>query len=83
MSGLEGRLPFSIDDASRAETEKEETPDAQFNRVLLDTRLNNRVVDLRVRQFRIICTWARLTHEGVDPDESGYLQATISHWDLL
>jgi aspartyl/asparaginyl-tRNA synthetase len=49
VSGLEGRLPFSIDDASRAESEKNENPDAQFNRVLLDTRLNNRVVDLRVR----------------------------------
>ena len=48
-SGLEGRLPFSIDDASRAENEKDDNPDAQFNRVLLDTRLNNRVVDLRVR----------------------------------
>jgi aspartyl-tRNA synthetase len=49
VSGLEGRLPFTIDDASRAESEKEANPDAQFNRVLLDTRLNNRVVDLRVR----------------------------------
>ena len=49
MSGLEGRLAFSIDDASRAESEKEANPDSQFNRVLLDTRLNNRVVDLRVR----------------------------------
>jgi hypothetical protein len=49
VSGLEGRLPFSIDDASRAESEKEANPDSQFNRVLLDTRLNNRVVDLRVR----------------------------------
>ena len=83
VSGLESRLPFSIDDASRAEGEKEENPDAQFNRVLMDTRLNNRVVDLRVRQFRILCTRASLTPEGVDPDESGYLQATISHWDLL
>ena len=46
---MEGRLPFSIDDASRAENEKDDNPDAQFNRVLLDTRLNNRVVDLRVR----------------------------------
>lgn len=49
ISGLEGRLPFSIDDASRADGEKDDNPDAQFNRVLLDTRLNNRVVDLRVR----------------------------------
>ena len=61
MSGLENRLPFSIDDASRADAEKDENPDAQFNRVLLDTRLNNRVVDLRVRQFRIRCALASLT----------------------
>ena len=53
MSGLDGRLPFSLDDASRPDNEKDENPDAQFNRVLLDTRLNNRVVDLRVRQLTI------------------------------
>jgi hypothetical protein len=49
ISGLDDRLPFSIDDASRPDGEKDENPDAQFNRVLLDTRLNNRVIDLRVR----------------------------------
>jgi aspartyl/asparaginyl-tRNA synthetase len=40
------RLPFQVDDAARAEeaTEPEETP---LPRVNLDTRLNNRVVDLR------------------------------------
>jgi aspartyl/asparaginyl-tRNA synthetase len=48
ISGLEGRLPFSLDDASRPETDKD-VSDVQFNSVLLDTRLNNRVVDLRVR----------------------------------
>jgi aspartyl-tRNA synthetase len=47
ISGVEGRLPFSLDDASRPETETEESG-AQYNRVLLDTRLNNRVIDLRV-----------------------------------
>ncbi|KAF8481193.1 aspartyl-tRNA synthetase [Russula ochroleuca] len=54
VSGLEGRLPFSIDDASRADGEKDENPDAQFNRVLLDTRLNNRVVDLRTQTNQAI-----------------------------
>ncbi|KAI0304871.1 aspartyl-tRNA synthetase [Russula brevipes] len=54
VSGLEGRLPFSIDDASRPESEKNENPDAQFNRVLLDTRLNNRVVDLRTQTNQAI-----------------------------
>ncbi|KAI0002011.1 hypothetical protein BJV77DRAFT_1077785 [Russula vinacea] len=45
---------FSIDDASRADGEKDENPDAQFNRVLLDTRLNNRVVDLRTQTNQAI-----------------------------
>ncbi|KAI0067676.1 aspartyl-tRNA synthetase [Artomyces pyxidatus] len=48
ISGLEGRLPFTLDDASRPETEIDSS-EAQFNRVLLDTRLNNRVVDLRTQ----------------------------------
>lgn len=53
ISGIEGRLPFTLEDASRADTE-EVVYDAdgkpqQFNRVLLDTRLNSRVVDLRAR----------------------------------
>ncbi|KAF8640837.1 hypothetical protein AX17_000486 [Amanita inopinata Kibby_2008] len=53
ISGIEGRLPFSVDDASRPETEEDkdtsEPADAQFNRVLLKTRLDNRVVDLRTQ----------------------------------
>jgi hypothetical protein len=48
VSGLEDRLPFTLDDASRADDEVESS-EQQLNRVLLDTRLNNRVVDLRVR----------------------------------
>lgn len=47
ISGIEGILPFSVEDASRPELEAEESEEAQFKRVLLDTRLNNRVVDLR------------------------------------
>lgn len=49
VSGIDGRLPFSLEDASRADTDEvtSEADDKQFNRVLLDTRLNNRVVDLR------------------------------------
>ncbi|KAI9508767.1 hypothetical protein F5148DRAFT_1275600 [Russula earlei] len=54
ISGLESRLPFSIDDASRADNELDENPDAQFNRVLLDTRLNNRIVDLRTQTNQAI-----------------------------
>lgn len=45
LSGIESRLPFSLEDASRSETAPE--LEGQFNRVLLDTRLNNRVLDLR------------------------------------
>lgn len=52
ISGLDARLPFSLDDASRAESELENT-EAQFNKVLLDTRLNNRVFDLRVCRLSI------------------------------
>ncbi|RDB28446.1 Aspartate--tRNA ligase, cytoplasmic [Hypsizygus marmoreus] len=48
ISGIDGRLPFSLDDASRPDTEIE-TSEVQYNRVLLDTRLNNRVVDLRTQ----------------------------------
>jgi hypothetical protein len=47
IAGVEGRLPFSLEDASRSETAPE--VEGQFSKVLLDTRLNNRVVDLRVR----------------------------------
>jgi aspartyl-tRNA synthetase len=47
VAGVEGRLPFSLEDASRSETAPE--VEGQFSKVLLDTRLNNRVVDLRVR----------------------------------
>ncbi|KAJ6503493.1 hypothetical protein C8R47DRAFT_1183651 [Mycena vitilis] len=47
VSGIDGRLPFSVDDASRPDTADEVASEQQFNRVLLDTRLNNRVVDLR------------------------------------
>ncbi|KAF9069089.1 aspartate-tRNA ligase [Rhodocollybia butyracea] len=55
ISGVEARLPFTVEDADRPQTEAEadrtdaevEASGSQFNRVLLDTRLNNRVVDLR------------------------------------
>ncbi|KAI9289528.1 hypothetical protein BC943DRAFT_271876 [Umbelopsis sp. AD052] len=46
ISEAEPRLPFSLEDASRPESEMEKE-DAQFSRVALDTRLNNRVLDLR------------------------------------
>ncbi|KAJ7619085.1 hypothetical protein DFH06DRAFT_1235262 [Mycena polygramma] len=47
VSGIDGRLPFSVEDAARPDTTDEVASEQQFNRVLLDTRLNNRVVDLR------------------------------------
>jgi len=50
IAGLDGRLPFTVDDANRPETEPDSAdPDVQYKRVLLETRLNNRVIDLRVR----------------------------------
>ncbi|CEG68415.1 Putative Aspartyl-tRNA synthetase [Rhizopus microsporus] len=45
VSDVQVRLAFTLDDASRAESAFEE--DAQLVRVNLDTRLNNRVLDLR------------------------------------
>lgn len=48
VSGLEATLPFTVEDANRPEKEIE-TSEQQLNRVLLETRLNNRVVDLRTQ----------------------------------
>ncbi|GAA5810585.1 Aspartate--tRNA ligase, cytoplasmic [Mucor flavus] len=45
VSEVNARLAFSLDDASRPESAYEEDP--QLVRVNLDTRLNNRVLDLR------------------------------------
>lgn len=45
-SEAQGRLPFSLEDASRPEAEFERE-DAQFAKVNLHTRLENRVFDLR------------------------------------
>jgi hypothetical protein len=44
-------LAFLVEDANRPE-EDFSREDAQFNRVGLDTRLNNRVLELRVRSGR-------------------------------
>ncbi|KAF9513661.1 hypothetical protein BS47DRAFT_1372465 [Hydnum rufescens UP504] len=50
ISGIEGRLPFTLEDAARTAEEYEER-DAEGNKVYnsvgLETRLNNRVLDLR------------------------------------
>ncbi|KAF5312607.1 hypothetical protein D9619_003211 [Psilocybe cf. subviscida] len=54
ISGVDGRLPFTVEDVTRPEDpsrpegeEEGEADGVKFKRVLLDTRLNNRVVDLR------------------------------------
>jgi aspartyl-tRNA synthetase len=46
-SEAQGRLPFNLEDASRPEADFEREG-AQFSRVNLHTRLENRVFDLRV-----------------------------------
>ena len=56
---MDARLPFSVEDATRPDDpNRPETDDAnaepQFKRVLLETRLNNRVIDLRVNQFSVV-----------------------------
>ncbi|KAL1740154.1 hypothetical protein HDZ31DRAFT_68210 [Schizophyllum fasciatum] len=53
ISGLSATLPFTIDDASRSEAELQ-AADTQYNKVLLDTRLNNRIVDLRTQTNQAI-----------------------------
>ncbi|KAJ8084069.1 aspartate--tRNA ligase dps1 [Marasmius tenuissimus] len=53
ISGVDARLPFTVDDANRPEAEID-AEGAQFNRVLLDTRLNNRIVDLRTQTNQAI-----------------------------
>ena len=47
IAGIEGRLPFSVEDANRPEVEGD-SAEVQYKRVLLETRLNNRIIDLRV-----------------------------------
>ncbi|KAK2461874.1 hypothetical protein APHAL10511_006337 [Amanita phalloides] len=56
ISGIDGRLPFSIEDASRPDLQDDEaeSTDDQFNRVLLKTRLDNRIVDLRTQSNQAI-----------------------------
>ena len=62
------RLPFSLEDASRPVTEI--TEESGFNPVHLDTRLNNRVVDLRTITnhaiFRIQSGVSRLFRSFLD-----------------
>ena len=48
ISGLETTLPFTVEDANRPEKDIDSS-EQQLNRVLLDTRLNHRVVDLRTQ----------------------------------
>lgn len=49
-SEAQGRLPFNLEDASRPEADFERE-DAQFSKVNLHTRLENRVFDFRVRNL--------------------------------
>ncbi|KAF8319957.1 aspartate-tRNA ligase [Clavulina sp. PMI_390] len=59
VSGVAQRLPFSLEDASRT-AEEYEMKDAEgnkvYNNVGLDTRLNNRVLDLRTPVSQSIFT---------------------------
>ncbi|KAJ7070978.1 hypothetical protein C8F01DRAFT_1108564 [Mycena amicta] len=60
ISGIDGRLPFSLEDASRPDTDESvadvDAEGRQFNRVLLDTRLNSRVIDLRTPTNQAVFT---------------------------
>ncbi|CAG8452675.1 14738_t:CDS:10 [Acaulospora colombiana] len=70
MSETHGRLPFSLEDASRSEEEFNKE-DVQFSRVTLETRLNHRVVDLRVSRMRALITVA---NHGIFRIQSGICQ---------
>ena len=67
------RLPFSLEDASRPESEC--TEESGFSKVNLDTRLNNRVIDLRVSFFLSSCL-AKLTNNA-------FPQKTISNQGIF
>ena len=56
ISGIEGRLPFSVEDANRPETESD-SAEVQYKRVLLETRLNHRIIDLRVSRVCYLCQY--------------------------
>ncbi len=73
-------LPFSLEDASRPETEVE---DKGFNNVLLKTRLDHRILDLRVCLTGRIMSWLIMLFYTPDDDESGYLQASSSDCRLI
>ncbi|TIB10364.1 hypothetical protein E3P92_03222 [Wallemia ichthyophaga] len=64
-----GSLPFTIEDASRPEAEYEKEG-AQFNKVHLETRLDNRVVDLRTQTnqaiFKVQSAICRLFRQSLD-----------------
>ena len=61
-------LPFQLEDAARPDAEVE-APDCPFPRVLLDTRLDNRVLDLRTPAnnaiFRLQSAVAALFREAL------------------
>ncbi|KAF8807456.1 aspartate-tRNA ligase [Phlegmacium glaucopus] len=48
VSRIDGRIPFSVEDANRPEPEGD-SAEVQFKRVLLETRLNHRIIDLRTQ----------------------------------
>lgn len=80
IAGLEGRLPFTVEDATRPDTEIETTEEVQYKRVLLDTRLNNRVIDLRVgRSSSQLLSPNPLTCILSDTNQSSCIQT--STWD--
>ncbi|EJD51901.1 aspartate-tRNA ligase [Auricularia subglabra TFB-10046 SS5] len=53
VSKIDGNLPFSLEDANRAEADYQ-IEGTDFNRVNIDTRLNGRVLDLRTQTNQAI-----------------------------
>ncbi|CAG8542626.1 2086_t:CDS:10 [Ambispora gerdemannii] len=72
ISETVGRLPFTMDEATRPEDLIQQA-ETQFNRITLETRLNNRVVDLRVSNpFYLLSI--TITNQAIFRIQSGVCQ---------
>lgn len=78
ISQPEIRLPFTLEDASRPESDFDD-PEKQFNRVLIDTRLDNRILDLRVCTIFYTNIQSGLSIDIVDRHKSSCFQTSGEH----
>lgn len=69
-----------MEDANRPETEIEASEDVQYKRVGLDTRLNNRVVDLRVSVICILKESLNFMSSKSDTNQPSRVQTPVCDW---